>query len=252
MIVNLVAADLFKWLSFGPCVIRRFHGWNNQASAIYIQFHQRPPLGTAAPFTIIPNGTVPACKSFLAQANNGFDYAHEDLPLTECTVCLSSTETSLTAVGAGAGLDWSIEIDTVCPVTGREDGRVVKIVGDLTTGADALTVWTDVVANSKNRLLRLTYINNDNLGQDYLLLFADTAGTNPSPLLASLVTAGNTLDLFFGPTGRQVYINDESLKADASHGTGEHWGCAIEQSATALATGVTATALSNMRAIYLV
>lgn len=256
--IPFLASDLFKWVSYGPCVIRRFHGWNNTASAVYIQFHQVPPLGTTTPYTNLANGTVPTAKSFVAQANNGFDYAHEDLSLTECTVCLSSTETSLTAVAASSALDMTIEVDTMYPVAFESQGAVggganVAISGDLSTGVDSLTVWSDIQSHATDRLLRVTYTNNDGVVR-YLQLFADTSAVNPTPLQqwqVGTTSAQKTLDVFFGTRGMPVYIADRGLQNTLlTTGTGEHWGCQLAQSSTAGSLTLTASAVSFMRAIY--
>lgn len=195
---SLVAANINpKWVAWGPVQIKRFQGWNANASAVYIQFHQTPPLAGG---TTLTAGRVPEFKSFLASAANGFDYEFPNyVRMNELTVALSSTEANYTAVGAGAGLDLTMEFDSLYDVQNGD-----AVIGDLTTTGSSFTIWSQ--ASTAKRLLRLDLI--EQIGaKRFVVVQATDAVHNPSSAdFICPITASQSLALNFGIWGlRQQY-----------------------------------------------
>ncbi len=82
MLIPMVAADLNKWVSFGSCRVRTIHGFNNQATDLYIQLHEASKLGASA---TISNGAIPKCKSLHTQSMNSFKWEFVDgLDFADC------------------------------------------------------------------------------------------------------------------------------------------------------------------------
>lgn len=234
MYVPMTNADRMKFLAFGPCTVRRIHGWNNQGADSYIQLHQKIADVIVTPLTV---GDVPISKSILAQANNGFNYIFGDAGIAFDALCLgiSSTETSFTDVGSNKGLDMTVELDTE-----YSPPSTIAVTGDLSSGRDSLTPWTDSIANIADRLLRVDYTNNDGATR-YLLISAD-GGTTVMPNQVYQVASAATLTLEFGREG--LYCNTQ----DAAYA--QHYGCKIIQSTTALASGLTASSVSYIKALW--
>ncbi len=245
MIYGLTASTRTLWVSYGPCVIRRWHGTNNQAAALYIQFHECPAT------ELVSGTTVPKFKSFHAPTGttpaNGFDYVAENLAMKECTVAVSTTELVWTDPGANGGLDWTVEVDTNYDTVAK-----VRVVGDLSTGVDFLAAWTDSSANVADKLFRVDYVNNTG-APAWLMLFAYALPANGAiPLTQWPVGTGGTLNLFFGPNNRPVYSMDNNVIAGAYPGeTGGtiHYGCYLFQSSTTAQLTATASAASYIRAV---
>lgn len=235
MIVSMTAADLVKWIAWGPVRVRRIQGWNNNAAAVYIQFHQTPPLTYVGGVATLTASQVPDVKSFVANANNGFDYEWIDgLELTELTIGLSSTETNFTSVGAGAGLDMTVWFDTLCAVDAK-----TFLTGNLTTGVDFRSVWADSINFAGARLFRVDYVNNDGATR-WLALAADISGST-SAISQTQVASGGTAAWFFGSSGINVFSIDSSGV--------KHYGGVILQSSSGTSIQVTVTAVSCIRVI---
>jgi len=240
--ISMVAATLFKWVAFGNCKIYEIVGFNANAADVYIQLFEIPPV-TAA--TAVPNASVPAFKSLVAQgstnsgyaAGNGFkyDFGTEGITLKELFVALSSTEPNYTAVGANAGLDITLLVDSIYIINGNE-----VIAGDLTTNQQTLQVWTE--ANgllTKYRLLRVDVKNNDTVHTPaYLDVYAtDAMGATDLklahvpiavPAVGSLTTVVN-----LGIEGLSPFQQDANYTP--------HYGCSLK---------VTGSTNCNIRAIY--
>lgn len=235
MILALTSADIYKFVAFGPVKVRRIHGWNNQASNVFIQLHQKIPDSIATP---LATGNVPAFKSIVATPNNGFMYTfgEEGQFFDPLVVGMSSTETSFTAVAAAGGLDCTIEFDSSEYVTNGNE----TITGDLTTGVDAINPWTDSSANAGKRLLRVDYINSD--GATRFLLISTDAGVTALNSPVNQVANGVTFTGEFGANGFQTFSQDATFTA--------HYGCRILQSTTALISGLTSSAVSKIKALW--
>lgn len=193
-IISMTNATILKWASYGPCRIKSFHGFNNTGSAIYIQFHEVPPLANGT----LTAGAVPACKSYLAPAgpapNGGFDY-HPDTPLSECLIALSSTETTYTALAANGGMDWEVEVDSNYIVDSS-----FTVVGDLTSAVNSLAVWSEAAAAAQAfRLLRLDVVDTANAGTDFLNIFCMDSPPPLSTCFTGLpIPLNTTTKYFFG------------------------------------------------------
>lgn len=184
MNIAIVAADLTKWIAWGPCNVTHIFGYNNQATDLYIQFYQRPQV-TA--------GDVPAVKSWTAFANAPFDMVFPDgLHLSELLIAISTTEVNYTA--AGAGLDMTVCVETDFPVV-----TATSIAGDLTTGVASRQIWTE--ANGYKRLLRLDVKNNSGATAYTHISSLDTplvTDNRPEPLK---VLNAETKSFWFGKSG---------------------------------------------------
>ena len=233
-LIALTAANITRFVAFGPVRVMRVHGFNNQGADSYIQLHQKIPDSIAAP---LATGNVPTFKSLLAQANNGFMYSFlpDGVLLSQLVYGISSTEASFTAVGAAAAVDCTLDVDSLYLTSGGE-----TITGDLTTGVDSIAPWTDSVANVANRLLRVDYQNHDGAVR-YLLLSTD-GGTTNVPIISNQVDSGGTLALEFGRQGLQCFSQDAAYAG--------HYGCKILQSTTVSASGVTSSAASYIKALW--
>jgi hypothetical protein len=253
-LISMVAADVFKWVAYGPCVIRRFHGQNNQGATVFIQFHQTPPVSTT---TNVPTNTVPAVKSFGVFANLPFDYPHEDISLSECTICLSSDETKLVPVAAAGGLDMTVEVDSVCLV------NTELVAGDLTSGLDSGEAYLDLVANAGSRVIRVDYVNSDGAARWLQLFTVDNPATGAVPIqqwggvsaagVVGGVPNGDTLSLFFGPDGLRCFSQDSQVIAGlhtGSTGGASHYAANFYQSSTAGTLTPTVSSVSKMRIVY--
>lgn len=235
MIVAMTAADLVKWIAWGPVRVRRIQGWNNNAASVYIQFHQTPPASYVGGVSTLTASQVPAVKSFVATANNGFDYEWVDgLELNELTIGLSTSEVNFTSVGAGAGLDMAVWIDTECAVDSK-----TFLTGDLTTGVDFRSLWADSVNFAGARLFRVDYVNNDGATR-WLTLVADVNGST-SAIFESQVASSGTAAWFFGSNGTYVFTIDATRT--------KHYGGVVLQSSVGTSIQVTSSAVSCIRVI---
>ena len=230
MLATLVAANLTKRIAYGLCRVVRIYGYNSQVSDRYIQLFQTPTVA---------NGDVPVLKGLYAPASAPFDW-ELNTALSELLIAISSTQPNYTAVGAGTGLDMTLEISTDFEV-----GSANTIAGDLTTGVASLQVWTS--ANGPKKLLRLD-VNNTGADDVWIAVQAsDAADTADTKSLIAKVAAGDLVNLFFGKDGLVPY----KKAGDAT----VHKGCSVRL-ATLTAGDVTlplsfsAAADFNIRAIY--
>ena len=153
MILHMTAADLSKWVSFGPCRVTNLTGFNNQATDLYIQLHQQ---SAASSSVNVANTTVPTGGSLLAQSKNGFAYFFPNggIDLNELCIAISTTQPALTLVGANGGIDLVVEVEGPYLVNSN-----IHVVGDLTTNVANLEVWAEAVG--PKRLMKLDVINKD-------------------------------------------------------------------------------------------
>jgi len=233
-LLAFTSAVLQKYVSFGPTVVRRLHGTNNQSSDVWIQLHQKQPDTIAAP---LASGNVPVIKSLYALANSPFVFSFGD-PGIFCNpliIGMSTTEASFTSVAASGGLDMTLEYDTLYGTNANE-----TITGDTSTGVDAINPWTDSVANAGKRLLQVVYTNND--GADRYLLCSTDAGVSNLPAFIYKVATGVTLTLDGGLNFPQLISEDSAFAF--------HYGCRLLQSTTASVAGLTSSAASYIKALW--
>lgn len=254
----MTLADIVKWAAWGQVTVKSISGFNNQGTDAYIQLHQTPPVtGADTAGTQLANGTVPAYKSLYAQANNGF-YYELNVTLKELLVAISSTEVNFTAVSANTGLDMELDIDSQFACDGTE-----RVVGDLSTGQNALQVWTEATgAAAKKRLLRLDIKDNQNTSQLVGLVYAvDTVqSTAPQSLVCSVVipTKNATTTFIFGDmnSGLTPFQQDGGGTAAGQAGAtyNAHYGCTInvtsETNGYWTAWTVFGGTAPNIRAVY--
>src|SRR5271169_1838752 len=109
-LISLTAASIYSYVAYGPVKVRRISGYNNQGANVFIQLHQKVPNSIATP---IAAGDIPTYKSLQCFANDGFifGYSEDGIYLTPLVIGMSSTEANFTAVGAGGGVDCTVEID---------------------------------------------------------------------------------------------------------------------------------------------
>jgi len=238
MLVNMVAADLTKWVAWGPVTVRAIHGWNNNGTSVYIQLFQTPTVAASQ---------VPACKALVATANNGFMYVfgEQGITLSELLVALSTTELNYTAVSAASGLDMTLDIDSQFACDGTE-----VIAGDLTTGQNALQVWTEAAgASAPKRLLRVDVKNNQATDVLVNLVYAvDTVAPTSRVTSFNSCPVSVTTTTYYGDaqSGFQPYQQDANYT--------QHRGCTIN--ITGLTAGywtagtVYGGTSPNIRAIY--
>ncbi|HEY6018363.1 MAG TPA: hypothetical protein VIY48_00225 [Candidatus Paceibacterota bacterium] len=221
----MVAADIVKWVSLGQCTVRRLHGFNAQVADLYIQLHDAPRPTEYN--HLLETGTVPAVKSFLAQANYAFDYEFPaGISLKELTVAISSNEPNF--VAAGAGIDLTIDIDTLTLANQTVislSSSPYSVIGDLNNGRTSIPVWL-ASANNDRLIRRIQFKNNSGVARWLALRFADTAADGEKSDLMwggeNGVANGAELDLWFSPgaASRLRSINP----------SGVHQGIAIAQS----------------------
>lgn len=235
MLVKMTAANLTKWIAWGRVVVKEMHGYNNNANSVFIQFHQEP---------VLTAGDVPVCASFQCFANDGFmfSFGTQGIELSELIVGMSTTEANFTSVGANAGLDITLDVDTQFAVDGTE-----TIVGDLTTAQNALQVWSEATgAAGAQRLLRVDIKNNEAATKLYNLVYAvDTVSPSTSGIESFNVCPANaTTTTYYGDAqcGFSPFQQDKNY-------TG-HRGCTINVSGTPTAGTVWGNTLPNIRAIY--
>jgi len=141
MITSMTAADLTKWIAYGPIKVNHVYGYNNQTTDLFVQFHESPTLANVS--------EIPAVKAIWAPAKAAFDWSWpEKLPLKELIIGVSTVEASFTQAAAASALDMTIIAETDFPV-----GANTSVVGDQSSGVKTLQVWSE--ATGPKRLLRL-------------------------------------------------------------------------------------------------
>lgn len=198
MLIPMVAADLVKWCAYGPCMVTKIFGYNNQATDLYIQLHQVPPLANGT----LTAGAVPVAKSLLTQTKNGFMFPFPDgMHLSELLVAISTTEATYTAVGAGGGLDLTIEVDSQYLCDGTE-----VVTGNLTIATTSLQPWSN--ATGPKHLLRLTAQEVLGAARWVGITAKDVAS---SPIRQFHIGANAQLDLLFGKDGWSPFQQDSAF-----------------------------------------
>lgn len=224
MLVKMTAANLTKWMAWGRVVVKTIHGYNNNGASVYIQLHQEP---------VLTAGDVPACASLQCFANDGFmfSFGTQGIELSELIVGMSSTEANYTAVGAGAGLDVTFDIDTQFACDGTE-----TIVGDLTTGQNTLQVWTEATgATAAQRLLRVDIKDNQNVAQLVGIVYAvDSVQVYSLPQANWQPTKNAVSTVFFGdaqgglsPFQQDAFTQYNAAFANPASPPAIHRGCTI-------------------------
>lgn len=233
MFVAMTASDITKWIAFGGCQLTHLHGTNNNGAVVYIQLFQAP---TALA------GDVPSFKSLLCPAGQNFffDWPPTSTILSELFIALSSTETSYTAVGAGAGLDMTVTFNSDFPV-----GTDTTLTGDLTTGVASKQVWAQ--ASGPKRLMRLDIKNNAGANTyPYISAVDSPAAKNSAMRNLAVIANGATKTYTFGKAG---YSPFESVQTSV---TTNRQGCTVVLSASGDigTTTLVAAASFNIRAVY--
>lgn len=185
--VAMTAADIYKWIAYGPNRVTQFFGMNNQAGILYIQLHQLTPKADGT----IADATVPAIKSFQVLANAPFSFT-VDLTLSDLYVAISSTEANYTAVAAAGGLDMTVVVSSDFLCTGNE-----VVVGDTTTAVNTLVVSNDNTVSHK--LLKI--IATELLGADRWIYVGGVTASNPTDLQSVKLPSGKTLTFNYGYGG---------------------------------------------------
>jgi len=203
----MVAAELSKWVAYGPCRVTGIFGYNQQTDDRYVLFFETPTVA---------NNDIPTSKGLnfpsKTSASYGTNAFGESLSLSELMIAISTTPQKLTAPGAGEGLELTIEVDTSYPV----QSGITTLVGDLTTGVANKTIWSSVNGPKKLKKLEVT----NNLGDDcYCCIQAsDSILTTDSTAKTFFLQDGVTNTFFFGD-GLSPYRKD----ADGT----EHKGCTV-------------------------
>lgn len=194
----------------------------------WLQFHDAAALPS--------NGAVPM-KSFQLMAALDYFKSYDPDPLlfgTGIVICVSTTEGTLTISSALADFMVELEDTGFVPIG-------TSVAGDLVTGRDSLTPWTNA-AGPKN-LVQIDWTNGDNAVR-YLMLFGRTAGVadGDKPLMQWKATALQAQQsLTFGDDGMTI---NEALA-----GT-NYVGCQLKQSSTATVLTATSSAASYIKATY--
>lgn len=232
--IAMVAADLTKWIAWGPVTVNKLHGYNNQGVAVYIQLHQVPPLAAGG----LTAGAAPVIKSLACAANAPFAFTMP-FTLSECLVALSSTEASYTAVAAAGGLDMTVDFDSDFLVDAN-----TTVVGDLTSAVNSLQVWTETNgAANRYALVRLDVIDLSGVQQWITLQGTNAAYTVTPPSGCVLPLAANTtFSGQFGIGGRpQPFLQTAAFVSKT--------GCTIRV-VNNLTTMVSSVGAASIRAIY--
>ena len=211
MNIALTAADIIKWVAYGPTVVQAIHGMNNQGATLYIQFHEVPPKSDGT----LAAGAIPAYKSLQVAANSPFWFAINST-LNGLLYVVSTSEANYTAVAAAGGLDATLECGSDFLCDGTE-----TVIGDLTSGnTGSFTVFADSATPKK--LLRLDIVSKVGTVQFYGL---GAGATNASVDSSSVHKLGANITLtrlfgvptFFPPrlssvlvqqNGCYVYVTD--------------------------------------------
>jgi hypothetical protein len=235
MNISLAAADLTKWVAFGPVKVDKLFGRNDSGAELYLQLHQSPVvLANDVP---VPNGvlTVPT--------GEWFDWFFEPgIQLSELTIAVSTTKLLYTAPGAGLGVTATCLFSSDFAVSNFSG---LAVAGDLTTNVASLAVWADVVG--PKRLYRLDVLNNGNDSYPYISARNSPAAKNSAQNRLETVLSGNLKSYFFGVGG---YSPVEQYQSGTSTLTAD--GCTVVFSASPdiATTTLDATADKSVRAIY--
>lgn len=230
MNVKLTTATLQKFLAYGRCSIKEVKGFNGTGGDLYIQFHEKP---------VVLAGDIPKSSGLIATTAQWFDWFYNDgLDLSECSIAISSSQTSYAA--PAAGVDCTVIFETQFPACNEAGTALVTVVGDLTSAVDGLGIWAE--AAGPKRLLRLDVKNNDAATRYIVIQSSDaellTDSTVPGPFA---VATGATKTLFFG-NGLLPFRNDNGTIRKA---------CVIRMSSSATLPFVMDTDTDfNIRAIY--
>lgn len=246
---QVLDASHYLLVSNNPVVIFDIEGQCNSTTgaAYYIQL-----LGTATPIsgTTIPLYSRECVAAAAGSGNNGFSFVYRPDGLSTATmlnpvggtlattglntlpvyVAISSTDNVYTAVAASTQITIDFEESTL----GIENQ---VITGDLTTGVDSLTVFSD--PNVAKRLTQFKAINNTG-ATAYIMLFAYATPANGStPLEQWTLTNGQTLTQSFGRgyapmQGGSTYV--------------QHTGCYLYGSSTTQTLTATVAAGWNIQA----
>lgn len=236
MNASLAAADLTKWVAWGPINVQKIYGRNDSGADLYLQLHQSPVVLVGA--TPVPNGvlTVPT--------GQWFDWFFEPgVALSELTIGISTTPLTYTAPGAGLGVTATCLFSSDFAVSNYSG---LTVSGDLTTSVASRQVWADSAGPKK--LYRLDVINN-NAATTYPYISArDTpAVKNSAQIRLESIAAGATKNYYFGLNGVSPI---EQYTSAAAFVTAD--GCTVVFSAAAdiSSTALDATADKDIRAIY--
>jgi hypothetical protein len=139
MIIKMTAAQLSRWISFGYGAIRSISGYNANTDDVYLQLFESSKVNSG---TVVANGTAPTLGSLLCSSINGFKYDFGTYGMTckELCIACSSTQSSLTLVGAAAGLDMTIDVAGDFLVDQYPN---ISVIGDLTTLQASLSLWSE-------------------------------------------------------------------------------------------------------------
>jgi len=231
MNVKLVITDETKWVSYGRCTVKKVYGANNTQTDRYIQFHSALTVAT---------GAVPAVAALYAPAAAPFmwDFV-TGIPLSELLVAISSTQIDYTAV-VDSGLDMTVDVETDHIV-----GSNTTLIGDLTTGVDLLTLWTEAAGTTApKRLLRLDVKNNSSVVA-YAFVCALTSAANENGFIVSgphKMGVGETINLSFGRHGL--------VPMELNPGSVPRQGCMIECGPNPTLTDLQLASDYNIRAVY--
>ena len=208
MLIAMVAADLNKWLSFGPCQVRSIWGFNNQATDLYIQLHEASRVSASV---VIANGAVPKGKSLLAQQSNGFKYEFQQpIDFSELVLAISTTEVNLTAVGAAGGLDMTVNIDGPFLVSNYS---TLTVAGTSAATTVAQQIWAE--SAGPKTLMRLDVATTSGVAKYAVGYAVDTPDSTHKQLFILPLPADGSLVKYscgdgFSPL--EKIASDQSLK----------------------------------------
>jgi len=236
MNISLAAADLTKWVAFGPIKVDKIFGRNDSGAELYLQLHQSPVvLANDVP---VPNGvlTVPT--------GEWFDWFFEPgIQLSELTIAVSTTKLLYTAPGAGLGVTATVAFSSAFAVANVSG---LTVTGDLTSAVASLQVWADSAGPKK--LYRVDILNGSgDVSYPYVSARDTPSVKNSSQLQLKGIAASETESYFFGLSGygpvEQYQSGTSTLTAD---------GCTIVCAASPdiSSTALDATADKAIRAIY--
>jgi hypothetical protein len=194
MRVTLLAANLTKWLAFGPTAILKIYGANAQGTDLWLQFFESPSV-TA--------GDVPAISPiwFPSLVDSYYINMHS-IYVDSCFAAVSTTRDTYTAPGAGLGLNVTIEYETQYPVI----AGTTTSVGDLTTGVALRQIWAEATG-FKN--LRKLDILNSSAGNIVPVIQASDAAltTDTAAIILPVIAASAQRKFHFG-AGFYPFRND--------------------------------------------
>lgn len=189
--INMVKADLVKWVAWGLVRITQLTAFNPNAGTVYIQFHEVPPLANGT----LTDQAIPAFKAIPVVNGTSVDLTQLDINLKECLIAMSSTDATYTAVAAGGGLNCSFEASSSFLCDGTE-----VVVGDLTTNVLSLQVWAE--ATAPKRLLRIDAIDSaGSITGRFLVLRTTDADAQMPFWQLFFVASGGSISMQFGVNG---------------------------------------------------